>query len=206
MVHLKQQKPTGAAMAKRGIWFFMRTILLLLLLGALCYGAFKTASSAANLYILTTEGMQLRAECILLEGPRQRLRDYFTPTFIAEDEALKGAIYDGYTIIGFDYNVKIEGISVWPWSETAAVTLVERLTSLTGTLHEEKRPADSQEGAVFPPPAWEAGRYLLRFKRLGGRWYIYQLQLLEAAPPEAPKATPDLSMTPQPISTPVPQN
>ncbi len=193
-------------MARRGIWFFMRTILLLLLLGALCYCVFTTASFASNLYILTTEGMQLRAECILLEGPRLKLREYFSPSFLAEDEALQGSVFEDYTITGFDYNIKVEGISVWPWSETAAVTLVERLTSISGALHEEKRPANAEEGAVFPPPDWEAGRYMLRFRRTGGRWYIYQLQLLEAAPPEAPKATPDLSMTPQPISTPVPKS
>jgi|GEM_PF-115382 len=190
----------GTTIWRRGIWYFMRTLLLIAAIAALCYCVFTTAMRMGNLYILSTEGMQLRASCILQDGDREQLRQYFTDEFIAGDAALTNGAYQNYTISSMDYRVEVKGISVWPWSEMATVTVEDRMADLAGTYN------DAQAGAASGSslPAWEGGRYQVRFLRSDGRWYIYQIKLVEAAPSEAPAHTPDPRMTPFVPPTPTP--
>lgn len=202
----KEKQLTVPTIWRRGIWFFMRTLMLIILLVALGYGAFATAMNASNLYILSVEGLQLRAACILQEGDQAALTEYFTDQFLKNDAALYSDEYAPYTITSYDYRVEVENISVWPWSETASVTLVDRMTNLAGKWNEqqaEQEPTEAEDTAAVVPP-WEEARYLVRFRKQGGRWYIYQMKLLEAAPSQAPKPTPDLRMTPLPMATPTP--
>lgn len=201
MAHTERQKLSGARMARRGIWFFMRTVLLAVLLVALCYGVFTTAMRASNLYILATEGLELRAECILQDGAQVELREYFTEAFLEKDTALSHTVYEDYTITNFDYRIEVEGVSVWPWSQTATVTVIERMAAMTGTLNEDKKPEGTAEDAEHPLPEWQPGRYLLRFRLKDDRWYIYQMQLLKTVASEEPKRTPDMRMSPMPVPT-----
>lgn len=203
----KEKHLTGAAIWRRGIWFFMRTILLIALLAALAYGAFATAMNASNLYILSVEGLQLRASCILQEDNQAMLTEYFTQKFLENDPMLFSGAYEPYTVTGYDYRVEVEKVSVLPWSQTASVTVVDRMVNLTGKWNEqqaEQEAAAEEEDAAVVLPKWEEARYLVRFRNEKGRWYIYQMQLLEAAPSLAPKPTPDLRMTPLPMATPTP--
>ncbi|HWR22033.1 MAG TPA: hypothetical protein VN366_01035 [Feifaniaceae bacterium] len=197
---------TGATIWRRGIWFFMRTLLLILLLVALGYGTFTTAMNASNLYILSVEGLQLRAACILQEGDQAALTEYFTEQFLENDPALYSGTYAPYTVTGYDYRAEVEKVSVMPWSETATATVVDRMLNLTGKWNEQQAEQEDaeEEDAAVALPKWEEARYLVRFRKQGGRWYIYQMQLLEAAPSLPPKPTPDLRMTPLPMATPTP--
>ncbi len=202
----KEKQLTGPTIWRRGIWFFMRSLLLILLLAALGYGAFTTAMNASNLYILSVEGLQLRAACVLQEGDQAALTEYFTDQFLENDPALYSEVYAPYTVTGYDYRVEVENISVLPWSETASVTLVDRMVNLAGKWNEqqaEQQPTGEEDTAAVLPP-WEEARYLVRFRKQDGRWYIYQMKLLEAAPSQAPKPTPDLRLTPLPMATPTP--
>ncbi|MDL2258929.1 hypothetical protein LJC42_07255 [Eubacteriales bacterium OttesenSCG-928-K08] len=200
----KQEKPTKIRAAQRGIWFFMRTILLIAALCFLCYGVFMTAMHIGNLHILTTEGLQLRTECILQEGAQNELPEYFTDYFIAGDKLLDSAPYEDFTITNYDYRVEVESIKVWPWSKTATVTVTDRMMSLNGAIREDKKEEGAGEDKIYPMPEWESGRYAIRFKLDKGRWYINQMQLLEVAPTQTPKRTPDMSQTPVPLTTPTP--
>jgi len=197
---IKKQKPTGTRMAMRGILYFMRTILLVVGFIALCYGVFNMALRMTNLYILTTDGMRLRAECILQEGSLVELEEYFTPQWIEKDELINNNPYLAYDITNYDQRIEVEKISVWPWSETATVTMVERMPSISGKAREEQA-----EGETAELPQWVENRYLIRYLNRDGRWYVYQLQILEEAPEPKPVATPDMRMTPQPALTPTPR-
>lgn len=196
MHNAEERKIAGTMMVKRGIWFFMRMVLIIAALLALGYSVFTVAMRAGNLYILATEGLQLRAECILQDGPQVELREYFTEGFLSKDEMLQGTEYDNYTINNFDYRVEVEGISVWPWGTGATVTVVERMASISGSIHEDKKPANALPDAVYPIPEWEGGRYRLYFSFREDRWYIYQMVLIDVTPSEQPKRTPDMRMTP----------
>lgn len=194
-------KPTGPRAAKRGVWFFMRTILLVVAFCVLCYGAFTMAMDAANLYILATEGMQLRAECVLQDGPDEELKAYFTEAYLSRDSLLSGTRYDDYTVSSYDYRISVESITAWPWFSTGTMVITERMASLNGTILDEKKPENPPEGATYPPPEWESGRYRLHFINANGRWLIQQVELLEASPSEEPLRTPDMRMTPRPAHT-----
>ena len=54
--------------SRRSLQFFIRTILLILLIGLLCAGSFLTAARLSNLYIIINEGMTLRAASLLRGG------------------------------------------------------------------------------------------------------------------------------------------
>lgn len=194
-------KPVGPRAAKRGVWFFMRTILLVTAFCALCYGIFMMAMDASNLYIIATEGMQLRAECVLKDGPEEELSVYFTEAYLSRDSLLSSTKYNDYTINNYDYRVSVSSITAWPWSDTATMVVTERMASLNGTMLEEKKPENAPEGATYPVPEWDGGRYRLHFINKDGRWFIQQVVLLEASPSEVPLRTPDMCLTPLPAYT-----
>ncbi|MDD3920285.1 MAG: hypothetical protein PHO41_03815 [Eubacteriales bacterium] len=195
-----------ARIARRSIWYIMRTVVIIVALAALCYGAFVTAMRASNLYILTTEGLKLRAECALMDGSRESLGDYFTSSFIDTDTMLNTDDYDAFTVTDYDYRVSVTGMSVWPWSTTATVTVVDNMVSVNGSYNAEQTEQDGAEEQKHPLPEWKGAKYKLYFSYSDERWFLYQMQLLEAAPSEAPKRTPDLRMSPLPVPTPTPDN
>lgn len=198
-----EKRLMGTTIWRRGIWYFMRTVLIVAAVIALCYCAFVTALRMGNLYILATEGMQLRATCILEDGDREQLRQYFTDDFLASDTALGSRTYQDFTVTNMDYRVEVKGISVWPSSEYATVTVDDRMASLSGDYN-------GADASVSSLPAWQGARYQLGFARDGDRWRIYQIRLLQATPSGEPAHTPDPNMTPfvaptrSPVVTPTP--
>jgi hypothetical protein len=199
----EDKRITGTQIARRGIWFFMRTILLAVAIAFLCYGVFVAAMNAANLYILATEGMQLRAECVTNLSDRDELYEYFTDTFIEKDAALGGgAPFADYIVTGMDYRLTVDNVSVLPWAQSATLTVTERVTNIRGSIRDDKKPEDAPEDAVYPLPAWVDGQYKVYFSKRSGRWYIFQIVMTNIAPSERPKLTPDMRMTPIPAVTP----
>ena len=178
--------------------------MLLLLAGALvCALAFLTAERMSNLYILSTEGMSLRAESILTDDVEPgELEEYFLLAFLADDTALTADAYRDYTVSSYDYDLSIERISVLPWTATATVTAVETVT-VRGAFDSDKL-AEGETQADHPLPAWPVRRYRIRFVNTGSRWYISALELVEEDPQVEPLRTPDPNMTPLPMATPTP--
>lgn len=195
-----------ARIARRSIWYIMCTVVLVVLLLGLCYGVFTSAMRASNLYILTTEGLKLRAKVAVVDGSRESLPDYFTNSFIETDSMLNTQAYDSFTITDYDYRVTVKGISVWPWSTKATVTVVDEMAFISGAYHEEQLAGEDESAAPEPPslPEWPRSMYKLYFELQNNSWYLYQMELLDAAPSEAPKHTPDLRMSPMPVPTPTP--
>ena len=79
--------------ARRSMLYIVRTLLLIIMAAILCIGAFLTAERYSNLYILTSEGMALRAECVFADGARNDLEEYFTLSFLGSDPAMTDATY-----------------------------------------------------------------------------------------------------------------
>lgn len=188
--------------ARRSMMYIVRTIMLLIAGILLCALAFLTAERMSNLYILTSEGMALRASCVLQDGDREALEDYFLLTCIAQDQRLNAGEYHNYNVSSYNYDLSTEKISVLPWSATATVTVVETVTlkgSIDADLIEEgKTPAD------YPLPAWQTSRFRLHFINTGTRWYISELELVEENPKVDTLRTPDLSQDVLPMATPTP--
>ena len=179
--------------AKRSIWYILRTLLIVVGIVALCLGVFIEGMHVSNLYILVTEGMDARAEVILKNGSPHELTKYFTDEFLSQDNALYAGGYEGFTVTSYDYRLDVKGFFVLPWSVRATMTVDERLAALNAA-------ADDVPDGTEPPelPKWEAGRYQVLFVKKGSRWYVNGITLLEKNPAAKVKPTPDLSLLPTP--------
>ncbi len=178
--------------ARRSIWYVIRTLLIITAIVSLCLGVFVTAMHVSNLYILATEGLPLRAECILKDGDVLSLSEYFTGEFIENDTYLYKGLYSGFTVSSFDYRVEVESISVLPWNTRATMQIVDEMASLSATANDK-----SDGSAKLDIPAWTPARYIVSFTKEGSRWYISALTLIEENPVQAPKPTPNMSLITQ---------
>lgn len=188
--------------ATRSTMYVVRTLLFIIMGSIVCIAAFLTAERIANLYILTNEGMALRAECILADGAQNDLEEYFTMTYLDTDAALQDTTYDAFTVSSYNYDLSIKKLSVLPWSMTARVVVVERVSvkgSINASLLEE---GDSAEN--YPLPVWTPKEYALDFVNADGRWYINGLTVLAENPEVAQLGTPDPNREPIPAATPTP--
>lgn len=183
----------------RSLKYVLCTVLILIGVLAAGYFVFEMGLNGSNIYILATEGLQLRAECVLEEASKDTLLEYFTPDYLADDELFSQNTYSNYTISDFNYALEVEKLSVFPWSTTASMQVVERVERITGQINKDSLPEGTSDQTQFAVPEWEAGRYRVSFVRIDDRWYISELKRLEAAPEEAPKRTP--LITPAPYVT-----
>ena len=80
---------------------------MLVFVATLAVGITITALYISNMYIVVTEGMELRAECILQNGPKLELTKFFTEDYLKQDallnyntqeEPLGGNPYEPWTI------------------------------------------------------------------------------------------------------------
>ena len=188
--------------ARRTMMYIVRTLLIVTVGGIVCIAAFMTSERMSNLYILSTEGMAMRADCILKNEVSNDLQEYFTMSYLDQDQALGGGAYANYTIASYDYSLEIEKISVLPWSMSASVTAVERV-SPKGSINAD-RLSEGESAANYPLPEWTPVRYKLHFINSGTRWYISELEVVELNPAAAPLNTPDPNMSPVPMATPTP--
>ncbi|MEG1772185.1 MAG: hypothetical protein RRY79_04105 [Clostridia bacterium] len=183
-------------MPRRGIWYILRAVVIILVVILLAYGIFAMAMNIANLYILANEGFTYRISCILGNGDPNELYAYFTQDCIDNDALLSNNIYQLYTISSYDYRLSIVGIDVMPWYTTATMEVIERIPSIVGTAN-----LGSPTAAV---PLWEAGRYRLTFINKDSRWIIDKIDLLEANPAENQNPTPNMDLLPSSTIMPKP--
>jgi hypothetical protein len=189
--------------ARRSMLYLVRTLLMIITGAIVCIGAFLTAERYSNLYILTSEGMALRAECVFADGARNDLEEYFTLSFLENDPTMSDATYSNYTITDYNYDLSIERIGVLPWSMSATVIATERVT-LKGTINADQLGED-QNADDYPLPQWTPRRYRIKFINANARWYISELTVLEENPDESNLGTPDPNEPPVPAATPTPK-
>ena len=182
----------------RSSLYIARTIVLVFCGVMLCLLAFISCARLANLYILVNEGMSLRIECILQDGPREELDNYFTAECIASDGRLQDTTYQPYTVSSYNYVLDFSHIRVWPWLQAMSVDVLEQADRITGS---------ANSNAVDPhsaPPAWTPIRYRLSIRKVKGSWRIGAITTLTVDPKIDPLPTPDPSRSPLPMVTPSP--
>ena len=84
--------------AKRSIWYVLRTLIITAAIVALCLGVFIEGLHISNLYILVTEGMEKRTEAILKYGQTGvdiDLTPYFSEEYLNNDHELDSGKYAG---------------------------------------------------------------------------------------------------------------
>jgi len=174
--------------ARRGTWYVLRTLLVVTLVVVLCLLAFVTAMNLSSIYILVTEGLELRAECILQEGDVNALTEYFSTEFVEKDIALYEGRYQYYTVSNFLYKLEVRGISMLPGGNSATMEVYEKLLSVAAKANE-----DAPEWAVFPE--WVPAIYDVKLQRMDGRWYITDMILVQSSPVEKPLPSPNPTLT-----------
>lgn len=177
------------AIARRSIWYVLRALLIAAAVLLLALALFLSAMNVSNLYILTTEGMELRAKTILQHSSVLGLTPYFTEAFISDDAPLYEGLYDGFTIKAYNYRIDIERMHVLPWGNTATFRVTERMLDVSATQTDTSETAER-----LAPPVWVNARYDIVFTRTDGHWYISRLELVELNPAEEVKPTPDMSL------------
>lgn len=186
--------------SRRSILYFIRTILLALLIVLLCVLAFLTAARFSNAYILVNEGMTLRASSMLMGGDNPDLAVYFTGDCIRNDAVLRTQTVEpfaSFSITDYEYDLNVERMHVYPWQSDAYVDVIEQVTSI--------KAVSSSETPTDPAPAWTPIRYRLRLARIDGRWYIGTIELVELNPALPAANTPDPNRSPIPMATPTPE-
>lgn len=178
-------KADNIAKARRSVWYVMRIVLIIIAVMLLAYTAFIEAMYISNTYIIVTEGMALRADCIINDGSLDTLSDHFSEQLIEGDNELYGTKYDAFHVESYNYNIDIESLTVLPWSNKATYTAVESVSQIIA------KPYDS--GTTRPVPEWTTVRYKITLEKYSGKWVITSLSVLEYNPELEPNHTPDYS-------------
>ena len=180
----------------RSSLYIARTITLIFLGVVLCVLAFVSCARLANLYILVNEGMSLRIECILQDGPKEELDNYFTDECIAADGRLSDTTYQPYTVTSYNYILDFSRIRVWPWFKDLSVDVLEQTDRIVGTANSNAVNPDSD------PPPWTPIRYRLTVSKVKGSWRISSITTLTVDPKIDPLPTSDPERSPLPMATP----
>ena len=179
----ENSNPLGTV--RRSIWYVLRTVIVISLILGLVFAFFTEGMYISNIYVIVTEGMQMRAEIVLKHGDPAELRQYFTDEFLASDELVNSGKYLDYLIDSYDYRYSIKGVSVLPWGKNGSMTYVERIPVISGS--------SVSDDVTEPLPSWIPMSYKVQLKKIDGCWLINDLAIIEFNPPEEARPTPDYS-------------
>ena len=180
----------------RSSLYIARTIALVFLGVMMCVLSFVFCARLANLYILVNEGMAQRIECILQDGAREELDNYFTADCIASDGRLYDTTYQPYTVSSYNHMLDFSRIRVWPWLSQLSVDVLEQTEHIVGTANSNAVDPDSA------PPPWTPIRYRLTASKVKGSWRISSIATLTVDPKIDPLPTADPARSPLPMATP----
>ena len=168
---------------RRIVWFFAYRLLVLCLILGLIMTVFYYTMNLSNIQIVLKDGMANRAKYIMgMEQDQKELNKYFLGACLTNDtgviEADSGnSPYKNYNIRGIDHRLEMGFLWVWPWDNTARLTISERIPRIDGRVKGTK--ADeviAREGAnAVYPPSWPDAEYRVLLTRENGQWKIKTL-------------------------------
>jgi len=177
----------------RSIWFVAKIVIITFVVAALMIVGYIMARDIANVYIITTDGMKLRAGVALGVEDSSDLYKFFSGAFVTNDSELSNSKYDGYLIRDFDYNIQLKSLWCNPWKKTAEVTIIESMPDIDG-----EKPTVTEDEKPEAPPAWPRREFKLIFINQDDRWLINEILIKEYLEPEStPTDEPELSPTPE---------
>ncbi|MEF9972992.1 MAG: hypothetical protein RSJ41_06700 [Clostridia bacterium] len=162
---------------RRFLWFIASRLLAFSIIVSILILGFYLAMNAANIYILLSDGMELRTQVILMREDTEELNNFFRTDFLSSDEALQIGLspqspYLNYKINSFESDVKMEWVWSWPWEDTAQATIVHRVPTIKGSVIGEKSALVKNGQLSATPPSWQGGRYKMTLLRTNGQWKI----------------------------------
>ena len=133
--------------------------------------------------IVLKDGMANRAKYVMgMDNTRKELEKYFLTACMENDPGILQADngespYKDYNIRGIDHRLEMGFLWVWPWDNTARLTIREKIPRIDGWVKGTK--ADEvivRDGAnAVYPPAWQDAEYRVLLIRENGQWKIKTL-------------------------------
>ena len=168
---------------RRIVWFFANRLLVLCVILGLIMTVFYYAMNLSNIQIVLKDGMANRAKYIMgMENSRKELGKYFLTTCLENDAEVLAADegsspYRDYNVRGIDHRLEMGFLWVWPWDNSARLTIRERIPRIDGRVKGTKADeAIARNGAdALYPPAWEDAEYRVLLTRENGQWKIKTL-------------------------------
>ena len=168
---------------RRIVWFFFFCLLVLCLILGLIMTVFYYTMNLSNIQIVLKDGMANRAKYIMgMENNRKELDKYFQAGVLDNDSAVRSVAdgtspYTNYNVRGIDHRLEMGFLWVWPWENSARLTIQEKIPRIDGRVKGSK--ADeviAKEGndALYPP-AWQDAEYRAYLTRENGQWKIKAL-------------------------------
>ena len=166
---------------RRLLWFVATRLVMISAVVGLLTLVFYLAMNTANIYLLLSDGMKLRAEVILTRDNAEEMPSFFTDEFLLDDETLAIGLseqspYVDYRIDSFNYEMSMEGMWAWPWENTATATIVEKVPRIVGSVRTNSQSLLKAGLISATPPPWYGGRYTVTLQRISGQWKIAGLR------------------------------
>ena len=172
----------------RAVWYVLRVAVVVGLVILIFVVAFNTAMNLGSIYIMATEGMELRADVVLGTASADELTNYFTGEWIESDPLVQSSPYADFKISSYNYTARLTSMSAWAWSSTGTVTITERVGAISGSSTSGETDAS---GNAVRPPAWEERTYELTMQKdENGRGWIASGEVTETGTETSPSPTP----------------
>ena len=149
----------------RFVQYLAKKVIILAIILCLAVLAAFIAYDCANIYIVITEGMALRATAILEGKVNIVLNKFFTQANFKADPLIKSNVYDDYIIQDYNIKMRVKWLWAWPWEEQVKAVIEESIPRIVG-----KPKNDEQE--VKTPPSWQNGEKIVLLEKKDGYWKI----------------------------------
>lgn len=174
---------------RRTVWYIAGRLFVICLIFGLVVTVFYYAMNLTNIQIILKDGMAQRAKVIMMDdADAEALKKYFQASYLENDPDLAAARqgnspYADYKIRGIDHRMDLSFFWVWPWDNSAVVTITESIPRIDGRIKGTKAEeiiAQKGQSAIYPPP-WETTTYRATMTKENGQWKIRNLTKKQTA-------------------------